>query len=60
MNKEDLKNLLFSFGQADYCINVDLHIRSGNSDGEMAPDEIIEQAKELKKKYCLFINKYTA
>ncbi len=51
MNKEELKNLLLSFEQADYCKNVDLHIHSCNSDGEMTPYEIVEQAKELEKKY---------
>ncbi len=51
MIKEDLKNLLLSFKEEDYYKNVDLHIHSCESDGEMTPYEIIEQARKKNKKY---------
>ncbi len=51
MKREDLKNLLSSFSQSDFCKNVDLHIHSCESDGRMNPYEIVEQAKQLGKKY---------
>ena len=51
MIKKDLKNLLLSFKEEDYYKNVDLHIHSCESDGEMTPYEIIEQARKKNKKY---------
>lgn len=51
MIREDLKNLLLSFKEEDFYKNVDLHIHSCESDGEMTPYEIIEKAKEQGKKY---------
>ena len=51
MTKENLKNLLLSFTEEDYCKNVDLHIHSYESDGKMSPEEIVEQAKLQNKKY---------
>ncbi len=51
MIKENLKNLLLSFKEEDYYKNVDLHIHSCESDGEMTPYEIVEQAKRKGKKY---------
>ena len=51
MTKEDLKNLILSFKEEDYYKNVDLHIHSCESDGEMTPYEIVEQAKRKGKKY---------
>lgn len=51
MNRESLKKLLLSFTGEDYKSNVDLHIHSNESDGKMAPLEILKQAKEAGKKY---------
>ena len=51
MIKEELKKLLLSFTEEDYCKNVDLHIHSNESDGKMTPNEIVEQAKLQGKKY---------
>ncbi len=51
MTKEDLKNLILSFKEEDYYKNVDLHIHSCESDGEMTPYEIVEQAKQKGKKF---------
>ncbi|MCD7740203.1 MAG: PHP domain-containing protein [Candidatus Gastranaerophilales bacterium] len=51
MIKEELKNLLISFKEDDFCKNVDLHIHSCESDGKMTPYEIIEQAAKTGKKY---------
>lgn len=51
MIREDLKNLLLSFDEKDFYKNVDLHIHSYESDGEMSPVEIIKQAKERNLKY---------
>ena len=46
MRKEELKNLLLSFGEEDYCKNIDLHIHSNESDGKLTPNEIVEQAQK--------------
>ncbi|MBQ3641429.1 PHP domain-containing protein [bacterium] len=51
MQREDLKNLLNSFKKEDFYKNVDLHIHSNNSDGEMSPEQIIEQAQTQNMKY---------
>ena len=51
MSRENLKKLLSSFSQSDFCQNVDLHIHSCESDGKMTPYQIIEQAKKLQKKF---------
>ena len=51
MIREELKSLLLSFTKEDYCKNVDLHIHSCESDGEMSPNEIVNLAKEQNKKY---------
>ena len=51
MDRENLKKLLLSFSEADYKNDVDLHIHSNESDGEMNPKEIVEQAKRKGKKY---------
>lgn len=51
MIREELKNLLLSFKETDFYNNVDLHVHSNESDGEMTPYEIVEQAKSQNKKY---------
>lgn len=51
MTREELKNLLLSFTESDYYENVDLHIHSNESDGEMTPVEILKSAKTKGKKY---------
>lgn len=51
MIREELKNLLLSFTEDDFYKNVDLHIHSNESDGEMTPYEVVEQAKLQGKKY---------
>ncbi len=51
MIKEELKNLLLSLKEEDYVSNVDLHIHSSESDGNLAPDKIVEQAKQKGLKY---------
>lgn len=51
MIRENLKNLLLSFNEEDFYKNVDLHIHSCESDGEMLPEEIIGQAKNRGLKY---------
>ena len=51
MSMEELKKLLLSFKEEDYCKNVDLHIHSDVSDGKMKPDEIYNSAKKLNMKY---------
>lgn len=51
MRKEELKNLLLSFGEEDYCKNIDLHIHSNESDGKLTPNEIVEQAQKKGLKY---------
>ena len=51
MRKEELKNLLSSFGEEDYCKNIDLHIHSNESDGKLTPNEIVEQAQKKGLKY---------
>lgn len=51
MKKEELKELFNSFTRDDYYKNVDLHIHSNESDGEMTPYEILEEAKKNDKKY---------
>ena len=51
MQREDLKNLLNSFKEEDFYRNVDLHIHSYYSDGEMTTEQVIEQAKAQNMKY---------
>ena len=51
MIREELKNLLLSFKEEDYYKNVDLHIHSSESDGQMTPNEIVDKAKSQGKKY---------
>ena len=51
MIREELKSLLLSFNEEDYCKNLDLHIHSCFSDGVLAPNEIAKLAKENNKKY---------
>ena len=48
MRKEELKNLLSSFGEEDYCKNIDLHIHSNESDGKLTPNEIVEQVMAIQ------------
>ena len=51
MKKEDLKKLLTSFKEEDFYKRVDLHIHSCFSDGQMRPEQIIEQASSSGMKY---------
>lgn len=51
MIRDDLKNLLLSFTEADFYKNADLHIHSYESDGQLSPLEIVKQAKERNLKY---------
>ena len=51
MRSENLKNILFSLKEEDFFKNVDLHIHSNNSDGEMTPEEIVSSAKKYNMKY---------
>ena len=51
MQKEDLKKLITSFEKSDFYNNVDLHIHSAYSDGQMTPFQIIEQAEKNNMKY---------
>ena len=51
MIREELKSLLLSFNEKDYCKNVDLHIHSCESDGKLTPNEIVDLAKKQGKKY---------
>lgn len=48
---EDYKELIKSFTQEDYEKNVDLHIHSVFSDGDIGVNEIVEQAKKKGLKY---------
>lgn len=51
MTRDELKNLLLSFTEEDFYKNVDLHIHSDESDGEISALEILKQAKERNLKY---------
>lgn len=51
MTRDELKNLLLSFTEEDFYKNVDLHIHSNESDGELTALEILKQAKERNLKY---------
>lgn len=51
MNSEKIKVLIKNFSEFDYFDNVDLHIHSTFSDGELTPFEIVEKAKEKGLKY---------
>lgn len=53
-NRENLKNLFLSFNEQDFYKNVDLHVHSYESDGKLAPEEIIAQAKKRNLK-CIAI-----
>ena len=49
-NNKDIKNILKSPSQQDYETNVDLHIHSNCSDGELSPEELIQDAKNKNYK----------
>ncbi len=51
MSREEIKKLLLSFCEKDYQKSVDLHIHSNFSDGKLKPENIINQALNLGKKY---------
>lgn len=51
MSKEEIKNLLLSFGEEDYQKSVDLHIHSNFSDGKLKPEDLVKQALKLEKKH---------
>lgn len=51
MRKEELKKLLSSFKEEDYYKSVDLHIHSNESDGDLNPIEILNQAHKKDLKY---------
>ena len=49
-NNKDIKNILKSLSQQDYETNVDLHIHSNCSDGELSPEELIQDSKNKNYK----------
>lgn len=51
MNSEKIKALIKNFTEFDYFDDVDLHIHSNYSDGELSPQEIVIKAKEKGLKY---------
>lgn len=51
MRREELKTLLSSFKQEDFYKDVDLHIHSNESDGEMSPYEVFDQARRRGMRY---------
>ena len=58
MNK-NAKEILNSFGEKDYKNRVNLHIHTVCSDGELTPEEVLNQAKKSGLEYISITDHHT-